>query len=105
MLGAPLVRAMTRARSRHRARQAMTGPAAAQAAGLSGRELQLLELVARGHTSSAIARKLEISPRTVAHHLDHIYRKLEASSRAAAVYRAVTEGMVALPGSDSGGGE
>jgi hypothetical protein len=31
----------------------------------------------------------------VANHLDNIYRKLEASGRAAAVYRAVTEGMVA----------
>ena len=105
VLRAPLVRAMTRARSRHRARQSLSGPAAAQAAGLSSRELQLLELVAHGHTNSAIARRLEISPRTVAHHLDHIYRKLEVSSRAAAVYRAVTEGIVALPGNGSGGGE
>jgi DNA-binding NarL/FixJ family response regulator len=96
---------MTRARSRHRARQSLTGPDAVRAAGLSSRELQLLELVAHGHTNSAIARRLEISPRTVAHHLDHIYRKLEVSSRAAAVYRAVTEGIVALPGNGSGGGE
>jgi len=62
VLRAPLVRAMTRARSRHRARQSLSGPDAAQAAGLSSRELQLLELVAHGHTNSAIARRLEISP-------------------------------------------
>jgi DNA-binding NarL/FixJ family response regulator len=48
-----------------------------------------------GRTNTAIARTLEISPRTVAHHLDNIYRKLDVSGRAAAVYRAVTEGMVA----------
>jgi DNA-binding CsgD family transcriptional regulator len=90
VLRAPLARAMIRARSRNRAREALSGPAGS----LTSRELQLLELVARGYTSGAIARKLQISPRTVAHHLDHIYRKLEVSSRAAAVYRAVTEGIV-----------
>jgi DNA-binding CsgD family transcriptional regulator len=95
VLRAPLVRAMSRARSRHRARQALTGPDGSQLAGLTGRELQLLELVAMGRTNTAIARTLRISPRTVAHHLDKIYRKLEVSGRAAAVYRAVTEGMVA----------
>ena len=47
-----------------------------------------------GRTNTAIARMLEISPRTVAHHLDNIYRKLDVSGRAAAVYRAVSEGMV-----------
>jgi DNA-binding NarL/FixJ family response regulator len=55
-----------------------------------------------GRTNAAIARMLEISPRTVAHHLDKIYRKLEVSGRAAAVYRAVTEGMVAPRDSNRG---
>jgi hypothetical protein len=45
---------------------------------------------------------LQISPRTVANHLDHIYRKLEVSGRAAAVYRAVTEGLVAPQGATPG---
>ena len=95
VLRAPLVRATSRARSRHQARDALTGPDDSQRAGLTSRELQLLELVAMGRTNTAIARMLEISPRTVAHHLDNIYRKLDVSGRAAAVYRAVTEGMVA----------
>jgi DNA-binding NarL/FixJ family response regulator len=86
---------MIRARSRHRARQALSGPADSPIADLTDRELQLLELVALGHTNTAIARKLGVSPRTVAHHLDSVYRKLDVSSRAAAVYRAVTEGRVA----------
>jgi DNA-binding CsgD family transcriptional regulator len=95
VLRAPLVRAMVRARSRHRARQALSGPVGAPLAELTDRELQLLELVALGHTNTAIARRLGISPRTVAHHLDSAYRKLDVTSRAAAVYRAVHEGLVA----------
>ena len=85
---------MIRARSRHRARQALNGPANSRMADLTDRELQLLELIALGNTNIAIARKLGISPRTVAHHLDSAYRKLDVTSRAAAVYRAVTEGLV-----------
>ena len=72
----------------------MIRPGDSQLAGLTSRELQLLELVAMGRTNTAMARMLEISPRTVAHHLDNSYRKLDVSGRAAAVYRAVTEGMV-----------
>jgi DNA-binding CsgD family transcriptional regulator len=97
VLRAPLVRAMIRARSRNRARQALSGPADSRMAGLTDRELQLLELIALGNTNTAIARKLGISPRTVAHHLDSAYRKLDVTSRAAAVYRAVNEGLVPGP--------
>jgi DNA-binding NarL/FixJ family response regulator len=95
VLRARLVRAMSRARYRHRARQALTAPDPGQVAALTGRELELLELVATGRTNAAIARQLQVSPRTVANHLDHIYRKLAVTGRAAAVYRAVTEGLVA----------
>ena len=102
VLRAPLARATSRARSRQRARQVLSGPDDSQLAGLTSRELQLLELVAMGRTNTAIARMLEISPRTVAHHLDNIYRKLEVSGRAAAVYRAVAEGMVTPRGGGRG---
>lgn len=94
------MRATARARSRHQAREALTGPDGSHLTDLTGRELQLLELVAMGRTNTAIARTLKISPRTVAHHLDNIYRKLDVSGRAAAVYRAVTEGMVTSRNSD-----
>ena len=104
VLRAPLLRAMSRSRSRHRARQALSGPDGSQLADLTSRELQLLELVAMGRTNTAIARTLQVSPRTVAHHLDNIYRKLEVSSRAAAVYRAVIEGIVAPQDGNSGQG-
>jgi DNA-binding CsgD family transcriptional regulator len=94
VLRTPLVRATIRARSRHRARQALSGPPDNRMADLTDRELQLLELVALGSTNTAMAHKLGISPRTVAHHLDSAYRKLDVTSRAAAVYRATTEGLV-----------
>jgi DNA-binding CsgD family transcriptional regulator len=100
VLRVPLLRAMFRVRSRHQARQALSRPDGGVAA-LTERELELLELVATGHTNAAIARMLQISPRTVANHLDHIYRKLDVSSRAAAVYRAVAEGLVTPQGTRS----
>jgi DNA-binding CsgD family transcriptional regulator len=52
---------------------------------LTDREQQVLHQVARGRTNVAIAHSLGISPRTVGKHLEHAYRKLEVSSRAAAV--------------------
>ncbi len=94
VLRRPLVTAMARARASHRARQALTGPVGS---GLTDRERQLLELVASGRTNTAIAHTLEISPRTVGKHLEHIYRKLHVSSRAAAVYRSTAEAMTSPP--------
>ena len=88
VLRAPLTTALARAEGRRRARRALTVSAGSQRADLTGRELQILELVALGRTNSSIAHTLEVSPRTVAKHLEHIYRKLDVSSRAAAVYRA-----------------
>ena len=54
---------------------------------LTGREARVMELVASGRTNVAIAHALEVSPRTIAKHLEHIYRKLGVASRAAAVAR------------------
>ncbi len=54
-------------------------------AGLTGREIRVLELVAAGRTNQAIAHALGVSPRTVAKHLEHAYRKLDVPNRAAAV--------------------
>ena len=52
---------------------------------LSGRELQVLQLVAAGQTNKEIGVSLYLSPGTVKAHLDSIYRKLGASDRAQAV--------------------
>ena len=57
---------------------------------LTARHWELLHLVAAGHTNAQIARRLGISEATVRTHLEHIYRLLQVSSRAAAVTRAFT---------------
>jgi DNA-binding CsgD family transcriptional regulator len=95
VLRAPLIAALLRARSRQQAGQALgavAGGALAGPAGLTDREIAILRLVAAGRTNSAIAHELRLSPRTVAKHLEHAYRKLGVSSRAAAVSRMTTGG-------------
>ncbi len=52
--------------------------------GLSGREIEVLRLVALGRTNREIAAELGISERTVDRHVSNIYTKLDVSSRAAA---------------------
>src|SRR5579859_3454110 len=79
--------ALLRARRRQQAGQALTAMTGSGVAALTERESQILRLVADGRTNISIAHALAVSPRTVAKHLEHIYRKLEVSSRAAAVYR------------------
>lgn len=51
--------------------------------GLTARELEVARLVAQGLTNAEVATRLFLSPRTVTTHLDHIYTKLELSSRVA----------------------
>jgi DNA-binding CsgD family transcriptional regulator len=87
VLRLPLSAALLRARRRQQAGQALATTAGCWLAGLTEREVQILRLVADGRTNTAIAHGLEVSPRTVAKHLEHIYRKLGVSSRAAAVSR------------------
>jgi DNA-binding NarL/FixJ family response regulator len=55
---------------------------------LSQRELEILELVARGTTNGEVASRLYISGATVKTHLLHIYAKLGVNDRAAAVAEA-----------------
>jgi DNA-binding CsgD family transcriptional regulator len=95
VLRAPLIAALVRARSRQQAGQALGAAASGGLTGparLTDRETAILRLVAAGRTNSAIAHELQLSPRTVAKHLEHAYRKLGVSSRAAAVSRMTTGG-------------
>ncbi len=49
---------------------------------LTGRELEVAELVAAGLTNQAIARRLAVAPRTAEAHVENIRRKLDVHSRA-----------------------
>jgi DNA-binding NarL/FixJ family response regulator len=61
---------------------------------LSPRELEVLELVARGSTNRRVAEQLFISEATVKTHLLHIYDKLGVNDRAAAVAAAFERGVL-----------
>jgi len=61
---------------------------------LTARELDILRLVAAGHTNKEIAAHLFISAETVKGHLEAIYRKLGVSDRAHAVAVAIRNGLV-----------
>jgi predicted ATPase/DNA-binding CsgD family transcriptional regulator len=58
-------------------------------AGLTPREVEVLELVAEGLTNSEVAERLFLSPRTVQRHLNSIYHKLGVRSRSAATRFAI----------------
>lgn len=85
--------------TRFLAAQALREPAASQSptplrrevglSHLTEREIEVLRLVARGHTDAQIAEALVISPRTVHAHLRSIYSKLGLSSRFAALRYAL----------------
>jgi two-component system response regulator NreC len=61
---------------------------------LTPREVEVLRLIALGHTSVEIARKLHLSPRTVETHRAHIHRKLGLASRAELVRYALRRGLL-----------
>lgn len=60
---------------------------------LSGREREMLELIARGLSNSEIARILVISPKTVRNHVSNVFTKLQVSDRAEAILRARRAGL------------
>ena len=61
--------------------------------GLTRRELEVLRLVALGHTNRDIAATLVLSEKTVERHLGHIFAKLQVSSRSGATRVAVQAGI------------
>ncbi len=63
-------------------------------AGLTGREVEVLALLAVGCSNREIAEKLVISRRTAEHHVQHIYSKIGASSRAAAALFAMEHDLL-----------
>ncbi|MEZ4300606.1 MAG: LuxR C-terminal-related transcriptional regulator [Polyangiaceae bacterium] len=67
---------------------------AAPALGLTGREQEVLRLLAHGKTNKEVAVTLGISDRTVQHHTIHIYKKLGVDTRAGAALMAARHGIV-----------
>jgi len=57
--------------------------------GLTDREVEVLRLIARGHTNRVIGEDLYISPKTVGRHVENIYSKIGVSTRAAAALYAM----------------
>ena len=65
-----------------------------RAATLTAREIEVLQLLAFGNTNSDIADQLFISPDTVKTHIEHIFEKLGASHRTAAVAEALRRKLI-----------
>jgi DNA-binding NarL/FixJ family response regulator len=64
--------------------------------GLSTREIEVLELVARGTSNKEIAKQLWVSETTVKSHMLHIFDKLSVTDRTAAVTAALKRGIIRL---------
>ena len=82
------VNAVLRA-SGHRAPARREGPA-----GLTAREVEVLALLAHGRSNKEIASRLNVSPKTVSNHVEHLYTKIGVQSRAAATLYATQHGLV-----------
>jgi DNA-binding NarL/FixJ family response regulator len=63
---------------------------------LSDREMEVLQLMAKGHSNKEIGRQLWIGETTVKTHVSHILRKLGQADRTQAVLAAVKAGIVRL---------
>jgi len=73
----------------HRVPRRREGPS-----GLTAREVEVLKLLARGLSNKQIAKRLVITPKTAGNHVEHIYSKIETSSRAAASLFAMQHGLL-----------
>jgi pimeloyl-ACP methyl ester carboxylesterase/DNA-binding CsgD family transcriptional regulator len=62
-------------------------------AGLSEREAQVLELIARGLDNAQIAVRLEVSEKTVRNHITRVFEKLQVETRAQAIVKARDAGL------------
>ena len=65
--------------------------------GLTGRELEVLRLLADGLSPARVAEELVISPKTVGTHIERILRKLGVHSQSQAIVAAYREGWAQVP--------
>jgi DNA-binding NarL/FixJ family response regulator len=66
----------------------------AKSEGLTRRELEILRLVAEGHSNAQLARMLWVTEQTVKFHLSNIYRKLDVANRTEASRWAQRHGLL-----------
>jgi|EndMetStandDraft_3_1072993.scaffolds.fasta_scaffold06416_5 HD-GYP domain-containing protein (c-di-GMP phosphodiesterase class II) len=62
--------------------------------GLTPREIEVLRLIAAGHTAKEAARRLDIAPKTADNHIQSLYSKIGVTTRAAAALFALERGLV-----------
>jgi DNA-binding NarL/FixJ family response regulator len=84
------------ARVRRLLTRSAQGEAVRRSYDLTPRELEIMELLATGHSQTAIAEHLVLSEKTVATHIQHILPKLGVHSRAEAVAFAHRQGLINL---------
>jgi HD-GYP domain-containing protein (c-di-GMP phosphodiesterase class II) len=77
----------------HRVRKRRQWPRA-----LTPREVEVLALIARGHSTRDVARRLQLAEKTVGNHVEHIYAKIGSSTRAEASLFAMQHGLLDLAG-------
>ncbi len=83
-------------RADRRGEEAGTAAAEGLPDGLSAREVEVLRLIALGHTSVEVARTLHLSPRTIETHRARINRKLGLHKRAELVRYALRRGLLGV---------
>ena len=99
-LGARPAAAIVARRLRERGARVARGPRPGtrlHPAGLTGREVEVLDLVAEGLTNAEIAARLHISGKTVGHHVSSILGKLGVGSRYEAAKLAMEDRELARP--------
>jgi DNA-binding NarL/FixJ family response regulator len=86
----------------HNGRRERTRETVEEAWGLTRRELEILTLVAEGHSNAQLARMLWVTEQTVKFHLSNIYRKLSVSNRTEASRWAQVHGLLPLQAAAQG---
>ncbi|MEA2467833.1 MAG: hypothetical protein QOJ57_1959 [Thermoleophilaceae bacterium] len=76
------------------ARRAFGIPKREWPAGLTTREVEVLRLIARGRSNRQAAEELGLSPKTVGHHVQHVYTKIGVSTRAGAAVFAMQNDLL-----------